>query len=348
MAGDRAVFTLPTVTVVICAYTEQRWDQLVQAVASARVQSRPPVEVVVSIDHNVGLLERATAYWANDRDAAVPVLVIANRFAGRLGSARTTASEIARGEVLAFLDDDAEARSDWLEVLVAPYCDADVVAVGGAPVPRWETHCPKWFPPEFRWVFGCAYLGMPTVRKAVRHLIGANMSVRRSALRHIEGFHSDNHDDMDMCHRLVDAFPDGRILFEPAALVDHWVGRERTTWHYFCRRCFLVNRGKVEAFRSMGSAGNWTAEIDFVRTRLPASAWRGLEDALGGDAWGLVRVGAFAAGTALAGAGSLSGQLDAKWSKRSTGRSGGTTLANSARTPGRGTPRWLLKMLGGC
>lgn len=181
----------PDVTVVVCAYTERRWDQLVLAVGSAQAQSRPPVEVIVSIDHNPTLFERAAIRWESDLYGPIPVLVVANRFGGRLGSARTTAAEMARGEIVAFLDDDAEARPDWLEILVTPYQQADVVAVGGAPIPRWETRCPRWFAPEFHWVFGCAYVGMPTVLAPLRHLIGANMSVRRSALHQIGGFHSD-------------------------------------------------------------------------------------------------------------------------------------------------------------
>jgi cellulose synthase/poly-beta-1,6-N-acetylglucosamine synthase-like glycosyltransferase len=309
----------PTVTAVICAYTEQRWDQMVSAVESARTQSRPPLEVIVSIDHNPALFERASTRWKAAADADVPVTVVINRFDGRLGSARTTAAQLASGDVLAFLDDDAEARPDWLEHLIEPYAAADVVAVGGAPVPRWETGCPRWFPPELFWVFGCAYLGLPTVRAPLRHLIGANMSVRRTALERVGGFHSDNHDDMDMCHRVAAAYPESRILFEPSAVVDHWVGRERATWSYFWRRCFFVNRGKVEAFRSMGAAGNWEAEIDFVLTRLPASVRRAGRDLMAGDPWGVVRAVVLMIGTGLAGAGSVSGQLDsarARWTRR--------------------------------
>jgi glycosyltransferase involved in cell wall biosynthesis len=331
------VSSVPTVTVVICAYTEQRWDQLLQAVRSAQTQSRPPLQVIVSIDHHPALLERAEKHWA-DEDADVPVIVIANRYAGRLGSARTTAAEQATGDILAFLDDDAEARSDWLEILLAPYDQADVAAVGGAPHPRWESRCPRWFPPEFYWVFGCAYLGLPTVQAPVRHLIGANMSVRRSALDKVGGFHSDNHDDMDMCHRVAAAFPESRILFEPAAIVDHWVGRTRTTWGYFWRRCFFVNRGKVEAFRSMGAAGNWTAEIDFVRTRLPASARRAGRDLAAGDPWGVVRIGVLVIGTALAGAGSVSGQI-------SLARAGGDRRGSGARRRGRRGRRGQVQMV---
>ena len=46
-------------SVIICAYTMARWDQLVEAVESVRAQTTPAVEVLVVVDHNDELLERA-------------------------------------------------------------------------------------------------------------------------------------------------------------------------------------------------------------------------------------------------------------------------------------------------
>ena len=40
------------ISVVICAYTEDRWDDLVAAVASVQGQSESPREIVVVVDHN--------------------------------------------------------------------------------------------------------------------------------------------------------------------------------------------------------------------------------------------------------------------------------------------------------
>ncbi len=51
----------PSIGVVICAYSDDRWDELVDAVESVRTQSRPAREIVVVIDHNGPLLERARA-----------------------------------------------------------------------------------------------------------------------------------------------------------------------------------------------------------------------------------------------------------------------------------------------
>jgi len=305
-----------TVSVVICAYTEDRWSLLLQSVASVQEQGRPPLEIIVCVDHNPALLERCRLQWADEADrASAPVVVIANKYGGRLGSARNSAAEIARGDIVAFLDDDAWADPDWLERLVSPYATESVVAVGGAPIPAFEAARPDWFPPEFDWVFGCAYAGLPEAQAPVGRLIGANMSVRRPALTEIGGFHSDNHDDMDMCHRLKHRRPADLVVYEPAARVHHFVPAVRTTWSYFWRRCFFVNKGKVEAFQQMEGAANRSADLGFVAHALSRGVSRGMRDAVHGDPWGAARAASIVAGVTLAGSGTVAGM----WHGRRTG-----------------------------
>lgn len=52
------------VSVVICAYTLERWSQLSAAVSSALTQSIRPHEVLLVIDHNDELLQRARQEFA--------------------------------------------------------------------------------------------------------------------------------------------------------------------------------------------------------------------------------------------------------------------------------------------
>jgi cellulose synthase/poly-beta-1,6-N-acetylglucosamine synthase-like glycosyltransferase len=308
----------PTVSVIICAYTEDRWSLLEDCVASVEAQTAPPVEIILCIDHNEELLRRSEQHFAMGRPAAaIPLTVVANKYDGHLGSARNTAAEIASGEFLAFLDDDAAAAADWLEQLMAPYGDPRVAAVGGAPLPVFEEQRPRWFPREFDWVFGCAYSGLPLTRARLAHLIGANMSVRRTALQEISGFHSDNHDDMDMCHRL--AFAQYTVLYEPLAVVSHFVPATRTTWGYFWRRCYFVNLGKVEALANMQGAAHLGAELAFVMRIMTRSIPDGMQQTLRGDLYGLVRVGAMMAGIVLAGLGHLSGKLQVQWLRHMPG-----------------------------
>jgi hypothetical protein len=112
------------VSAVVCAYTEERWDDLQAALTSLRTQTTPPGEVVVVVDHNDALLDRV-------RHAAPDVVAVANAERQGLSGARNTGVAAARGALLAFLDDDAVAEPDWLEHLVAAYRDPAVIAVGG-------------------------------------------------------------------------------------------------------------------------------------------------------------------------------------------------------------------------
>ena len=156
--GGRAGEPL-TVSVVICAYTEDRWSLLLQSVASVQEQSRPPVEIIVCVDHNRALLERCRLQWADD----------AGPFLGPGGGDRQqvrrssrfcpqSAAEVARGDIVAFLDDDAWADPDWLERLVSPYATESVVAVGGAPIPAFERPGPTG---SLRSSTGCSVAPMP-------------------------------------------------------------------------------------------------------------------------------------------------------------------------------------------
>jgi cellulose synthase/poly-beta-1,6-N-acetylglucosamine synthase-like glycosyltransferase len=57
----------PTVSVVICAYTEDRWVLLKKSVASAEAQTLPPIEIIVCIDHNEQLLRQSREYFGEGR-----------------------------------------------------------------------------------------------------------------------------------------------------------------------------------------------------------------------------------------------------------------------------------------
>ena len=51
------------ISVVICAYTLNRWGAIQRAVQSVLAQERPALEVIIVIDHNPHLLSRAEACW---------------------------------------------------------------------------------------------------------------------------------------------------------------------------------------------------------------------------------------------------------------------------------------------
>jgi GT2 family glycosyltransferase len=313
------------VTVIILAYSTERWDLTCASVESVLDQTVRPREIIMCIDDNPELAERFTERWRARAESAPAVRVVESRHeersttvgdeeewrsyashGRRISSGRTTGLELAGTEILAFLDDDATAEPDWLERLLEPYADPSVVAVGGAPLPVYAKPRPRWFPSEFDWVFGCAYTGLPTHTAPALRLIGANMSARRKSLLAIGGFRS-MAEDLDMCHRLLELSPQTKLIYEPGAVVWHHVHDERLTWQYFWRRCFWASRSKVAIMRGLGGAANLRADRDFVLRTLSLGVLRGLREFLSGDVGGLERSLSIIAGLGLSGVAYLVG-----------------------------------------
>jgi glycosyltransferase involved in cell wall biosynthesis len=298
-----------TVTVVICAYTQDRWAQIVAAVRSVRVQTTPPEQVVLVIDHNDELLQRATAAFPD-------VTVLPNAGPRGLSGARNTGIAASRGDVVAFLDDDAEAETDWLARLLGHYVDPDVIGVGGSAVPKWDRIPPSWFPAEFLWVVGCSFTGQPSHVAPVRNMIGCNMSFRRDALRHIGGFNAAlgrvgrvpvGCEETELCIRARQRHPAGVVLYDPGARVRHRVPIDRATWDYFRRRCFAEGRSKAVVARLVGVESGLSSEREYTRRALPRGVWREVRVSPT-DPAGLLRAGAIVAGLTVTATGYLSGR----------------------------------------
>lgn len=227
------------------------------------------------------------------------------------GSVRNTAVEGISSDVIAFMDDDAWAEPDWIERLLAEYAASDaIVAVGGASLPDFSTHRPNWFPANFDWVFGCSYDGLPTQPAPLRHLIGANMSVRRDAFEAVGGFRGSDFDDLNLCMRLLERYGVPSVYYTPKAVVHHHVPAERVTWRYFWRRCYFVNREKVRVLNSIGSAANLDAERAFVVRSMTRNSIREVRRGLQGDYGGWRSLAAMWAGIALAAFGNAAGRLN--------------------------------------
>jgi GT2 family glycosyltransferase len=298
------------VSVVICAYSEHRWDALVDAVASARDQNPVPDEVVVVIDHNDELLARASR-------GLPEALVVANAERRGLSGARNTGVRHASGEIVAFLDDDASARSGWLLALMRAFEDESVIGVGGVALPVWESAAPGWIPSEFHWVVGCSYRGLPAQRAEIRNPIGANMAFRRDVLERIGGFTDGigrigrtplGCEETELSIR-ARAATGGRIVQRNDAEVDHLVSDDRATWTYFRKRCWAEGLSKVAVARRVGSDAALASERTYVLRTLPSGVCRGLADAASGDRTGLTRAGAIVCGLAITTAGYVRGRL---------------------------------------
>jgi glycosyltransferase involved in cell wall biosynthesis len=297
------------VSVVICAHDSARWSQIRAALLSVDHQHRRPDEIVLVIDHNPALFERARKHLRG------PIVIESSEPPG-LGGARNSGIDAVSGSVVAFLDDDAVASPQWLTVLVEPYSDPTIAGVGGSVEPVWDTGRPEWFPAEFDWVVGCTYRGMPRTAQDVRNLIGCNMSFRRELLTAIGRFRPGltlrsstpsfrrtdplstfSCDETELCIRLRHSWPTKRLLYVPEAKVFHQVPGERARLRYFLRRCYLEGGSKAVVSALVGASDGLSSERHYLRKTLPAGVGNGVAQFVRrGDAGSLARAAMIVAG----------------------------------------------------
>lgn len=227
-APPRPPADAPLISVVVCTYNGAA--TLRECLAGVRGLRYPRFETIVVDDGSTD------ASAAIGRELGARVLSGPNR---GLSAARNTGLHAARGELVAYLDDDASPDADWLSYLAAAFASTEHAAVGGPNLP----------PPDETGVAACVANapGGPVhvllTDTVAEHLPGCNMAFRREALLAIGGFDPQFRvagDDVDVCWRLQQ---NGETLgFHAAAMVWH---RRRTTIRRFWRQ--QRGYGKAEA-----------------------------------------------------------------------------------------------------
>ena len=149
--------------------------------------------------------------------AEYPVRLISRPNRG-LSTARNTGMYAARGEILAYIDDDAYPDPHWLKYLAYAYANSDHACIGG----------PNIAPEGDGFLATCVANapGGPVHvlldDEIAEHVPGCNMSFRKDALMLIKGFDPvfrSAGDDVDVCWRIQQS---GRTIgFHPAAVVWH-------------------------------------------------------------------------------------------------------------------------------
>ncbi|MCW1970190.1 MAG: glycosyltransferase family 2 protein [Anaerolineae bacterium] len=323
MSNQNLVFVNPpSVAVVICAYTEARWHDLSDALASLERQSVKPNDVVLVIDHNPQLLARV-------QHELLPRFPFAraienNEKRGGSGS-KNSGVAATTTDWVAFLDDDATAEPDWIQRMIETIeTHPDAMGVGGRVLPRWTANppenavAPKWFPPEFYWVFGVSYRGMPKKLQVTRNLWANNMIVKREVFLIAGGFRSEigpvakrpiNCEETELCIRANQRLPDHHFYYNPEVQVHHRVTPERTTFRYFIKRCYSEGLAKALVASFVGAGSALSAESSHVLHDLPMGVLYGFAEVLSGDLNGFAHAASIVAGLAITTAGYVSGRF---------------------------------------
>jgi glycosyltransferase involved in cell wall biosynthesis len=228
---------VPALAVVVP--TRNRADLLADCLDSLARQTLADLEILVVDD---GSDQPLAAHVAK----AAPRARCHRQEPGGLNAARNTAVELTSAPLIAFVDDDTLVPPQWAAAVVEAFATTDCSGLGGRvelvlphDPPRWLTAARRSYlaevelGPERRWMRG-------------RELpVGANCAVRRPALEDIGGFRDGldrvgtsliSSGDTDFFLRLRAA--GGRLLYEPAAWLQHRVPADRLTFEWFRRRAY--------------------------------------------------------------------------------------------------------------
>lgn len=215
--------TLPTATVAIC--TRERPDDLRRALGA--------VCALRGQEHDVLVVDNAPATDATRRVAQdFPRVRYVCEPARGLNAARNRALREARGQVVAFTDDDAVPEPEWLQSLLTNFGDPRVLCVTGLTLPLeleteaqelFERHCP--FERGFRRRMFDGQRDNPLHVGPVG--AGANMALRRSVLARVGmfderldgGMPTRSGGDHEMFARILAS--GYRIVYDPAAVSWH-------------------------------------------------------------------------------------------------------------------------------
>ena len=266
------------ISAVIC--THNRRALLDHSLASLAHQDLP------TADYEVIVVDNASTDGTREAVAALQPTMPNLRYlyepALGLSNARNSGLREARGEVVAFLDDDARAEPGWLSALLDAFAaePARPLCAGGRVVPIWEREPPRWLP-----AFALASLSVIDYGETPRALdfprewvAGCNMAFDRAFLLAAGGFDPRlgrrganlmSNEEIALFQGVVAA--GGVIRYAPAAAVQHLVPASRVELGWFCRRMYAQGVSNVLVGTGSGaSPGRGREAGQLLRARSPA------------------------------------------------------------------------------
>jgi glycosyltransferase involved in cell wall biosynthesis len=241
---------LPSFSVVICTY--KRLEPLRRALASALALDYPSHRYEVLVVDNEPSNETRAILAEAAAESNVSVSYYVEERNG-LSSARNTGIVHARGDFVAYLDDDASAAPHWLSAFAAVVNQHGALAVGGRVEVKVEDGGPEpaWLREQYaRGFFGLNYRDWGKTERVFRiqrplYLGGGNSAYATRLFRDFGGFRPDlgrtGGSLMAAEETLFNALlerSDIPLYYSDEAVVDHFIAAPRLTKRHVRRKAY--------------------------------------------------------------------------------------------------------------
>jgi len=269
----------PLLSVVITSYTLDRLKDITALLDSVKAQTYNCLETILVIERSAELLERVRQYG---EERAVPNMkVIFNYGEPGASASRNLGIKEAKGDIIAFVDDDVLLSPEWAEEMGKAYLEDDsIIGVAGSAEPLWEDESMSWFPEELYWIIGCTAWSGWKGGQEVRSGAGLNMSFKREGIEMAGGFLSTlgprrNQDrswaqglaeDAELSLR-IQRKTGKPIIYNPKVRLKHRVYRYRLNIKYVAERSYQVgsSRRMLKRFYGQGNQSLLDPERDLLK-----------------------------------------------------------------------------------
>ena len=224
-------------------------------------------ELLVVDNNSSDLTREVVARFAEA--ASFPVRYIFEKRQGRSAALNAGIAE-AKGEIIAFTDDDVLLERRWLSNLKPTFEEFNCAAFAGRVVPLWNHPKPDWLDMEGQ--FAVTNFDLGDELKEIRvPPLGANSAFRKEMFGRYGLFrldlgvtgskHTITCDDTEFGERLIRGGE--KIVYCPAAIVYHPVDPERTTkkyflsWHYYNGVSLTRTAGRPQDCKLVFGAPRW-------------------------------------------------------------------------------------------
>ncbi len=164
-----------------------------------------------------------------------------------LSHARNRGISTARGEFIAFIDDDARPERDWLKELDKVFMEPRVACAGGMVRPSWRhsSGWPGWLHQRLIGFYSVIEYGEDRELHYPNYPVGTNIAFRRRIFDEVGGFNAAlgrtgdrllSGEETDLCLRIERA--GYTVRYTPLAVVHHYVHGERLNKEWLIRRSY--------------------------------------------------------------------------------------------------------------
>jgi|Deesub1362A_J573_1020465.scaffolds.fasta_scaffold00077_13 glycosyltransferase involved in cell wall biosynthesis len=171
-----------------------------------------------------------------------------------LSNARNAGIKNSEGEIIAFIDDDAVAREDWISGIIRAFESADFDCIGGDIEGDWHGNKPAWLTERLEGSLGVHFYGgkKKELKYPGEYPCGVNMAFKRKVFDKVGLFSAEfgrkgksllSREETELCYRVEKS--GGKVGYFPGVVVKHVIVPDKLNKKWFRTRFYW--EGKSQA-----------------------------------------------------------------------------------------------------